>query len=103
MGFPGSSAGIESACNGADLGSIPGLARSPGEGKGYRLQYYGMENSMNYTVHGVAKSQIWLSYFHNATILLISQCVQDSGREEGATHGGLPQRPPNNHFLVNLG
>ena len=64
LGFPCGSAGKESACNGADLGSIPGLARSPGEGKGYPLQYYGMENSMDYTVHGVAKSQTWLSYFH---------------------------------------
>ena len=41
----------------ADLGSVPGLGRSPGEGKGYPLQYSGLENSMDYTVHGVAKSQ----------------------------------------------
>ena len=38
-----------------DLGSIPGLGRSPGEGKGYPLQYSGLENSMDYTVHGVAQ------------------------------------------------
>ena len=38
------------------MGSIPGLGRSPGEGKGYPLQYSGLENSMDYTVHGVAKS-----------------------------------------------
>ena len=37
MGFPGGSAGKESACNAEDLGSIPGLGRSPGEGKGYPL------------------------------------------------------------------
>ena len=43
--FPGSSAGKESACNVGDLGSIPGLGRSPGEGKGYPLQYSGLENS----------------------------------------------------------
>ena len=45
MGFPGGSDGIESACNAGDLGSIPGLGRSPGEGKGYPLQYCGLENS----------------------------------------------------------
>ena len=47
-----------------DLGSIPGLGRSPGEGKGYPLQYSGLENSMDCIVHGVAKSQIQLSDFH---------------------------------------
>ena len=55
-GFPCSSAGKNSACNGGDLGSIPGLGRSPGEGKGYPLKYSGLENSMNCIVHGVAKS-----------------------------------------------
>ena len=45
-GFPCDSAGKESACNAGDLGSIPGLGRSPGEGKGYLLQYSGLENSM---------------------------------------------------------
>ena len=65
-GFPCGSAGKESTCNARDLGLISGLGRSPGEGKGYPLQYSGLENSMDYTVHGVAKSQIWLSdfYFH---------------------------------------
>ena len=37
VGFPGGSSGKESACNAGDLGSIPGLGRSPGEGKGYPL------------------------------------------------------------------
>ena len=45
MGFPCGSAGKESACNVGNLGSIPGLGRSPGEGKGYPLQYSGLENS----------------------------------------------------------
>ena len=45
MGFPGGSAGKEIACNGRDLGSIPGLGRSPGEGNSYPLQYSGLENS----------------------------------------------------------
>ena len=47
MGFPGGSAGKESAHNAGDLGSIPGLGRSPGEEKGYPLQYSGLENSMD--------------------------------------------------------
>ena len=47
-GFPCGLAGKESACNAGDLGSIPGLERSPGEGKGYPLQYSGLENSMDY-------------------------------------------------------
>ena len=42
----------ESACNARDLGSIPGLGRSPGEGKGYLLQYSGLENSMDYSPWG---------------------------------------------------
>ena len=57
LGFPCGSAGKESACNAGDLGSIPGLGRSPGEGKGYPLQYSGLENSMNCIVHGVTKNQ----------------------------------------------
>ena len=43
-------------CNAGDLGLIPGLRRSPGEGKGYSFQYSGLENSMDYRVHGVPKS-----------------------------------------------
>ena len=63
-GFPHGSAGKESACNLGDLGSIPGLGRSPGEGKGYPLQYSGLENSMDCIVLGVAKSQTPMSNFH---------------------------------------
>ena len=64
MDFPGGSDGKESACNMRDLGSIPGLGRSPGEGNGYPLQYSGLENSMDCIVHGVAKSRTRLSDFH---------------------------------------
>ena len=64
LGFPGGSAGKKSACNAGDLGSVPGLERSPGERKGYPLQYSGLENSMDCIVHGVAKSQTRLSNFH---------------------------------------
>ena len=66
MGFPGGSDGKESACNAGDPDSIPELGRSPGEGKGYPLQYSGLENSMDRgawqaTVHGNAKSWKGLS------------------------------------------
>ena len=57
-GFPASSAGKESTCNAGDLGSIPGLGRSAGEGNGYPLQYSGLEDSMDCIVHGVAKIQM---------------------------------------------
>ena len=57
LGFPGASAGKESACNVGNLGLITGLGRSPGEGKGYPCQYSGLENSMGCVVHGVSKSQ----------------------------------------------
>ena len=50
LSFPGGSDGEESTCDAGDLGSIPGLGRSPGEGKGYPLQYSGLEDSMNHTV-----------------------------------------------------
>ena len=51
-------------CSVGDLGSLPGLGRSPGEGKDYPLQYSGLENSMDCIVHGVSKNQARLSYFH---------------------------------------
>ena len=62
MGFPSVSDGKESACNEGDLGSIPELERSPGEGNGNSLQYSCLENSMDREawrtmVHGVTKSQ----------------------------------------------
>ena len=63
-GFPYGSAGKESTCNVGDLGSIPGLGRSPGEGKGYPLQYSCLENLMDCIVHGVAKHLTQLSDFH---------------------------------------
>ena len=52
LGFPCGSAGKEYTCNVGDLGSIPGLGRSPGEGNGYPLRYSGLENSMDCVVHG---------------------------------------------------
>ena len=64
------------ACNAGDLGSIPGLVRSPGEGNNYSLQYSGLENSMDYIVHGVTKSQTGLSNFH-FTSLIIKMILQN--------------------------
>ena len=56
-GFLDGSSGKESACSVGDLGSIPGLGRSPGEGDGNPLQYSGLENSIDCIVHWVSKSQ----------------------------------------------
>ena len=64
LAFHGGSDNKESACRVGDLGLTPGLGRSPGEGKGYPLQYSGQENSMGCTVHGVTKSLTRLSDFH---------------------------------------
>ena len=64
MGFPCGSAGKESTCNAEDLGSIPGLERFPGEGKGYPYLYSGLEYSVDCIVHGDAKSRKQLSDFH---------------------------------------
>ena len=55
LAFPGGSAAKECTCNAGDLDSIPGLGRSPGAGKGYPLQYSGLENSMDCIVHGVTE------------------------------------------------
>ena len=69
LGFPGGSDGKESAHNGGDLGSIPGLGRSPGEGNSYSFQYSDPQSSMDRgawqaIVYGVTKSRTRLSGFH---------------------------------------
>ena len=73
MGFPDSSVGKESAFKAEDSSSIPGSGRSPGEGKGYPLQYSALENSMNCIVHGVVNSQTRLSDFFTLTLM----CLKD--------------------------
>ena len=60
-------AGKESICNVGDLGSIPGLRRYPGKRKGYPIQYSGLENSMDYIVHGVANSLMNATFIHTHT------------------------------------
>ena len=65
------SAGKETACNVGDLCLIPGLGRSPGEGKGYPLQHSGLENSMDCIVHGIIKSRTPLSDFHFTSLHFI--------------------------------
>ena len=81
MGFPGSSAGKEPACN-ADPSLISGLGRSAEEGVGYPLQYSGLENPMDYIVHGVTKSWTQLRDFHFYRLLSgrIISTILEKGR-----------------------
>ena len=72
LSFPCGSASKEFACNERDLVLIPGLGRSPGEGKGYPLQYSGLENSMDCIDQGVAKSQTGLRDFHFHVVINVS-------------------------------
>ena len=98
MGFPCGSAGKESTCNAGDLGSIPGLGRSPGEEKGYPLQYSGLENSI---VHGVSKSRTRLSDCHGLPWWFSSKestcdagdmvLISGSGRSPGEENGNSLQ------------
>ena len=75
--FCGGSAGNGSPCNAGDLGSIPGLGRSPGEGNSYPLQYSGLENSIDCIVYGVTESQTRLSDFHSH-VHCIGDAIQPS-------------------------
>ena len=81
LGFPGDSAGKESACNVLDLGSTPGLGRSPGEGKGYPLQYSGLENSVDCMVLQ-RRSQ-----FYNNKKFIISRWLKPSASFHGSSDG----------------
>ena len=77
LGFPCGSSGKESACSAGDLGSFSGLGRSLGEGKGYPLQYSGLENPKDCIAHGVAKSRTLLSdfNFHFTVMNLIDNVI----------------------------
>ena len=95
MCFPGGSDGKASACNMGDLGSIPGLGRSPGEGNGNPLQYSCLENprdggTWKATVHGVAKSQTWLSNFTSLHLMWRADSLEKTlmlGKTEGRRRG----------------
>ena len=79
IGFPCGSAGKESTCNAEDMGSNPGLGRSPGEGKGDPLQYSGLENSMDCIVMTVRLS---LTMYKDQTTKYASQhCFQYQNTE----------------------
>ena len=72
-GFSGGSNGKESACNGRDLGSIPGSGRSPGEGNSNPVQYSCLENAMDSIAwqsigYGATKSWIQLSNYHTVPL-----------------------------------
>ena len=68
LGFLCDSAGKKSTCNAGELSSIPGLGSSLGGGKGYPLQYSGLENSMDCIVHGITKNQTRVSDFHFTSV-----------------------------------
>ena len=89
----GGSAGEDSACNAGDVGLIPELGRSPGEGKGYPLQYSGMENSMDCIVHEVAKSWTRLSDFHFSLFFILG-FPSDSDGKQSAWNAGNPGSIP---------
>ena len=81
----GGSPGKVSACSAGNLGSIPWLERSPGEGNGYPLQYSGLENSMDSIVNGVSKSWTRLSNFHFS--LFFTFPGSSSGKESTCNAG----------------
>ena len=97
LGFPCGLTDKESTCNVGNLDSVPGLGRSPGEGKGYPLQYSGLENSMDYIVHGVAKSWKRLSDFFISMCLEWSWAVQNYVQVVLRKHSGSSA-----HLTVNF-
>ena len=93
--FPGGSAGKESTHNAGDLGSIPGLGRSPAEGNGYPRQYSGLERCADCIVHGVAKSRTRLSDFHfcqPVTVRTLSQGIWLHHPRNARDHSPLTDR-----------
>ena len=88
VGFPCGSAGKESACNVGDLGSISGRGWSPGEGKGYPLQYSGLEDSVDCIVLWVAKSEQlnWTELIHTY-IYLVALVVKNLPANAGDLRG----------------
>ena len=107
LGFPGGSAGKEPVYSAGDLGSIPGLGSSIGEGNGYLLQYSGLENSMDCIVHRVAESPTWLSssHFHFLMVQWLALCAL-TAEGVGSIPGQRSKIPlamwPKNKFKKNL-
>ena len=100
--FPCGSAGKESACSAGDLGSsIHGLGRSPGEGKGFPLQYSGLEKSMDYIVHGVAKSWTRLNLkIHLDEQSEVNQLISDSSEKRESLYFIVLLRSSKDYFVV---
>ena len=85
-----------------DLGLIPGLWRFPGEGKGYPLQYSGLENSMDYIVHGVANSRTQLSNWTELTDGRIAFCYPRISVIQHITFPRVPNKWGVNHLSVTI-
>ena len=95
------SARKESSCSAGDLGSIPGLGRSPGEGKGFPLQYSGLEKSMDYIVHGVAKSWTRLNLkIHLDEQSEVNQLISDSSEKRESLYFIVLLRSSKDYFVV---
>ena len=96
MGFLCGSAGKESACNVGDLGSIPGLGRSPGEGKGYPLQFSDLKNSMGLQSMGLQRvGHNWMTF-----ILWIMNCPTWSFRTYKFWYYKIQRYPCRNCFIL---
>ena len=110
LGFPCGSAGKESPGNVGDLGSVPGLGRYHGDGNGCLLQYSSLENSKNYIVHGIAKSQTGLIcfYFHVCVYRKKHNIQRFLSFNPGTHCGGLETYSPQTrettvfHFLIHF-
>ena len=109
VGFPAGSDGKKPACNAGDLGSIPVSGKSPGEGNGYPLQNFQLENPTDRgawwaTVHGLTKSWIWLNneHFHlHEGILSTWSCKgQEPGREHVNFEVGLTWKSSRTDWIV---
>ena len=88
------SVGKESACNEGDLGLIPGLGRSPGEGNSYPLQYSGLEYFMDCRVHGVTKSWTGLrDFFITSSNAGETGSIPGHGAKLSSTTGQLSPQP----------
>ena len=91
MDFPCGSAGKESACNAGDLGSSPGLGRSPGEGKGYPLQYSGLEHSIDCSPWGCKELDMTFTHSfdtHGGALTFVPLAVENTHPLTGNGGGG---------------